>query len=107
MNGLLIACGLLVVLLVVCLAIETWRPLGPLVRQPRVPEGIVVSERADVMIIADEFLFSLYQDGHVEVTAPNGTKIAISAGAAMGLTWHLARQYGWIQAGGADGKGPP
>jgi hypothetical protein len=107
MNGLLIACGLLVVLLVVCLAIETWRPLGPLVRQPRVPQGIIVSEPADLMMIADEYVFSLYHDGHVDVTAPDGTKISISAAAAMGLTWHLARQYGWIASGSGDGKGPP
>jgi hypothetical protein len=107
MIGLMIACGLLVACLVVWLAVETWWPQGLHVRQAPAPKGIIVSERADVVIIADAYVFNIYRDGHLEVTAPDGVTMFVSAPAAMGLTWHLARQYGWITAGHDDGKGPP
>jgi hypothetical protein len=107
MNGLLIACGLLFALLAVWLAIEMWRPLDRHVRQAPEPRGVIMDERADMTVMVDEYVFDLFSDGHIEVTVPSGVKMYLSSRAAMGLTWHLARQYGWINTGSEDGRGAP
>jgi hypothetical protein len=107
MNGCLIALGLLVAFLAVWLAIAIWRLASPHQDQTPEPRGVVLDERAEMTVIVDEYVFDLFSDGHIEVTVPSGVKMYLSSRAAMGLTWHLARQYGWINTGSEDGRGAP